>query len=186
MSRGNRRTRIFEDKEDYQTFISLLARAQKLFPFFLISYCLMTNHIHLQIETIDHSPSKIMHCLLSNYSRYFNTKYEYVGHLFQGRFLDEIINNDSYFLTTSKYIHLNPVKANIVDNPIEYPWSSYSVLMDKKTSDLINKEKILEYYNGDIINQIGNYKDFVENKTTKDEISDEVSKFEDKVMGDSE
>ena len=131
MNRGNRRTTIFQDDEDYQTFLFFLTVAQEKFPFFLISYCLMTNHIHLQIETITHQPGKIMQYTSTNYANYYNNKYGYIGHLFQGRYQGEIIDNDAYMLQTSRYIHLNPVKAKIVEKPGDYRWSSYCVFIVK-------------------------------------------------------
>lgn len=104
----------------------------------------MPNHIHLQIETIDHSISQIMHYILSQYSKYFNVKYDFVGHVFQGRFQAEIIKDDIYMLEASRYIHLNPVKAKMVKNPIDFPWSSYSAYMGKKNCNLTQKQRILE------------------------------------------
>src|SRR5699024_3641451 len=99
---------------------------------------------HLQIETIDHSISQIMHYILSQYSKYFNVKYDFVGHVFQGRFQAEIIKDDIYMLEASRYIHLNPVKAKMVKNPIDFPWSSYSAYMGKKNCNLTQKQRILE------------------------------------------
>ena len=89
----------------------------------------MSNHVHLQIATDDIEIWTIMRAINWSYSNYFNTKYDKVGHLFQNRYHSEIIEKESYLLQTSKYIHLNPVKAGIVDQPIKYPWSSYGVYM---------------------------------------------------------
>jgi len=188
MNRGNRRTVIFQDNEDYQTFLFFVTKAKEKFPFFLISYCLMTNHIHLQIETIEHSPGKIMQYISTIYSNYYNTKYGYIGHLFQGRYLGEIIETDAYMLQTSKYIHLNPVKAKIVEKPEDYRWSSYSVFIGKASDNSISKDKILNYFQGDRKSRIKTYKEYVEGKLDKknqgnqdDVMSDEVMRFEERV-----
>ena len=69
---------------------------------------LMTNHIHLQLETKDVEIWHIMRNINLLYTKYFNNKYNFVGHLFQGRYKSEIIENDTYNLETSRYIHLNP------------------------------------------------------------------------------
>jgi len=74
---------------------------------------------------------------------YFNEKYDLTGHLFQGRYYSEIIDTESYLLQTSKYIHLNPVKAGIVEKPIQYPWSSYGVFMGLYKNDLVDENAIL-------------------------------------------
>lgn len=79
----------------------------------LLGYCLMTNHVHLQMETKGVPiwyPIPYMHM---SYTKYFNDKYHYVGHLFQGRYTSVCIENDAQLLLTSRYIHMNPVKASI-------------------------------------------------------------------------
>lgn len=144
------------------------------YPFFLLSYCLMTNHIHLQIETTDHSISKIMHHISLNYSKYFNNKYNLVGHLFQNRYHGEIIENLPYMLQTSRYIHLNPVKANIVANPSNYTWSSYSAFMGEKDCELVSYSKILEHFNDDI----RLYRKYVENNVHVEDMSDIIMNYE--------
>jgi putative transposase len=77
---------------------------------------------------------------------YFNNKYNFIGHLFQGRYKAEIIEKDAYNLQTSRYIHLNPVKASMVELPEEYQWSSYDIYMGQRQSDLVTDEKILSYF----------------------------------------
>lgn len=186
MNRGNRRTTIFQDEDDYQIFLFFLMKAQELYPFFLISYCLMTNHFHLQIETIDHKPGKIMQYILTNYSNHYNTKYNYIGHLFQGRYVGELIEDDAYFIYTSKYIHLNPVKANIIAQPTAYPWSSYPVYIGEKIFDLVSEYKILDYFAGDTLEKRNRYKHYVESELSKYSMSDEVIKFEEKVVEDGD
>ena len=125
MCRGNHRAEIYREEEDRQVYLSLLEETRNKYPFGLISYCLMSNHVHLQIETIDTEPGMFMKMLNMKYAIYFNKKYNFVGHLFQGRYRSELIESDSQLLQTSKYIHLNPVRANIVGNPSMYEWSSY-------------------------------------------------------------
>lgn len=181
MSRGNQKKRIFQDEDDYQTFLYYIKRAHELFPFYLISYCFMTNHIHMQVITIEDPPGKIMHCILSNYSKYYNKKYGYVGHLFQGRYIGENIESLPYMLHTSRYIHLNPVVAKIVEKPAQYKWSSYPVFIGKKSFDLVNEEKILLYFGLNTKEMIENYKYYVEREECKVTISDEVSRFEEQV-----
>lgn len=179
MNRGNHRDDIFKEEEDYSIFLKLLEKVQKQYPFLLISYCLMTNHIHLQIETLATPLWQIMRNLLLNYTRYYNEKYNTIGHLFQGRYSCEIIENDAYMLQTSRYIHLNPVKARMVANPVEYPWSSYDVYMGKRKYDSLSTYKILDYFD-DGSRQL--YKEFVEkNRNVEEDMSKEVIKYEEEV-----
>jgi hypothetical protein len=98
------------------------------------------------------------------YSKYFNAKYEKVGHLFQNRYHSELIEDEAYLLQTSKYIHLNPVKAGIVDQPIKYPWSSYGVYMGVYKNNLIHEDETLAYFQYD--RRL--YKNFVESEDSVD------------------
>ena len=77
---------------------------------------------------------------------YYNKKYDKVGHLFQGRYYSDIISSDSHLLQTSKYIHLNPVKAGIVKKPIQYPWSSYGIFMGVIKNNLVAEDNILNIF----------------------------------------
>ncbi|MHB1407648.1 MAG: transposase [Desulfitobacteriaceae bacterium] len=109
--------------------------------------CLMDNHVHLLIETLNVDISKIMYFLNKDYAVYFNQKYSFVGHLFQGRFRWELVDSDPYYLEVSRYIHLNPVNAEMVERPIQYSWSSYaSYVQDDIENVLVDTGKILGYF----------------------------------------
>ena len=104
----------------------------------------------------------LMRRINSRYAKYFNEKYGCVGHLFQGRYYSEIIKDDIQLLVASRYVHLNPVKANIVKRPEEYKKSSYSMLIGEEEPKLINPEIIWTYFKDD--NKFSRYKSFVELK----------------------
>jgi putative transposase len=145
-SRGNRRYIIFVDDWDRRQYLSLIMQIRKQHPFILHSYCLMTNHIHLLLETIDTPLNKIMKLLNQRYAAYFNKRHDFDGHVFQGRYGAELIDSIGYFLYASKYIHLNPVDAKIVSHPLHYRWSSYRLFLQGKQSPLVHTEKILSYF----------------------------------------
>ncbi|WP_003544361.1 transposase [Desulfotomaculum nigrificans] len=146
MCRGNHRQNIFRDDADRQFYLMTLLQVKQLYPLFLYSYCLMDNHVHLQVETTDFEISKIMQRINKVYAVYFNEKYNFVGHLFQGRFQWELIDKDSYNLEPSRYIHLNPVRAEIIKDPLDYHWSSYSAYILGTQENLVDTIKILEYF----------------------------------------
>ncbi|MFO7951189.1 MAG: transposase [Bacillota bacterium] len=146
MSRGNHRSEIYRDEEDKQVYLSLLKETQLKYDFVLLSYCLMSNHVHLQMEIVEENPGKIMKHLNMCYAIYFNRKYDFVGHLFQGRYHAELIETDAQNLQTSKYVHLNPVRANMVEKPLEYQWSSYREYLGYEQSGILSPEKILCYF----------------------------------------
>lgn len=177
-NRGNNKAQIYFDREDYEKFLDCVLKSQELFPFELISYCIMPNHFHLQIKIIEHSLGEIMHRICMNYARYFNKKYELVGHVFQGRYKSVIIENDAQLIRTSRYIHLNPVEANLVKNPVEYKWSSYGVYMGKRTSKIVSPAKMIETFFG---KDIKRYRDYVEwdfDRSDDSKMPNVIRKFE--------
>ncbi len=99
----------------------------------------MTNHFHIAIETQDESLSRIMQRILHLYASEFNNKYQYTGHLFEGRFTSRLIEDERYFLEVSRYIHLNPVKAMMVKSPEDYEYGSYRVFMSDETNSKKDK-----------------------------------------------
>jgi putative transposase len=86
----------------------------------------MTTHLHLAIQVAEVPLSRIMQNLGFRYTQFINRKYRRTGHLFQGRFKALLIDADSYLLELIRYIHLNPVRAGMVQRPQEYLWSSHS------------------------------------------------------------
>lgn len=160
MCRGNRRGDIFREDADYEAYLKIMEEVRQKYGFILYSYCLMTNHVHLQLETEEIHISRIMQCMNLYYTKYFNNKYNYVGHLFQGRYKSALIEKDAYNLQTSRYIHLNPVKPKMVEMPLEYPWSSYDIYMGLRVSSLVDDTKILRYFEGSSREL---YRDYVEN-----------------------
>lgn len=148
-NRGNRQEIIFRENIDYIVYLGILKETLKFYEndnYKLISYCLMSNHVHLLLKTGRKDPSFFMRRVSSMYARYFNSKYQYIGHLFQGRYFSNLINNVIELLEVSRYIHLNPVRAKMVDSPEKYMWSSYNkIVLDKdKFKDLdLNSRKLM-------------------------------------------
>ncbi|MFH2138207.1 MAG: transposase [Candidatus Omnitrophota bacterium] len=138
-SRGDDRKKIFLSEFDFERFLEYLIRAKEKFKFYLYAYCLMDNHYHLLLETTQPNLSRIMQNINSSYTLYYNKKRGKCGHVFQGRYKSIIVEADEYFKELSRYIHLNPVKARIVNNPGEYKWSSYRAYLNKaKDSEIVD------------------------------------------------
>ena len=125
ITRGNNRQQIFNSSTDYEKFLSLLAVQKVRLPFFLYAYCLMTNHVHLLIERQADSIGRIMHRVLTGYSQYYNRRYGRVGHLLQGRHKAILCQSDRYLSELVRYIHLNPVRAGMVDKAEQYKYSGH-------------------------------------------------------------
>lgn len=141
MGRGNRHGQIYLEEEDYEIFLRLLRAVQNRRPFILHAYCLMTNHFHLELTTKSDPIWKIMQPLMNYYARTFNQKNGFQGHLFDGRYASCIIENERYFLEVSRYIHLNPVKAGMVREPLDYEYSSYRCYVDESAQDRVAQNK---------------------------------------------
>ena len=129
MKRGVRKQKIFNEEIDYQVFLEIMRCAQEKCKCKVHAYCLMTNHFHILLGTDDIEVGRYMQYLASCYATYYNRKYGFSGHVFEGRYKGYLVKDDSYFLQTSRYIHLNPVKAGMVGSAEEYPWSSYKTMV---------------------------------------------------------
>lgn len=130
--RGNNRQDIFQDDNDRQIYLMRLRHYLERYKMHLYAYCLMTNHVHLLIYDNGEDISKFMQGLSLSYVIYFNRRYQRCGHLFQERFKSVIIKSEEQLVKTSRYIHLNPVKAGIVDEAAQYKWSSYNIYLGQK------------------------------------------------------
>jgi REP element-mobilizing transposase RayT len=125
MSRGNAKQSIFLGAADYERFLALLGSTSSRFGVLCRAYCLMPNHFHLLLEPDADPLSRMMQQLNSAYSQSFNRQHDRVGHVLQGRFKALLVDRDSYFLQLLRYIMLNPIEANLVDDPGKWRWSSY-------------------------------------------------------------
>lgn len=128
MLRGNERRDIFLDDADRLTFIDFLYAKKSDEGCLLYAYCLMDNHVHIVVKEGCNGIAKLMKRIGTSYVKYFNQKYQRVGHLFQDRYKSENIETDSYFLTVIRYVHQNPEKAGI-DRYEVYKWSSYQAYL---------------------------------------------------------
>ncbi len=123
INRGVERRTIFLDDDDYIKFLEIVQDSSEVYRFIVHSYCLMSNHYHILLQTTTENLSLIMRQINSRYSIYFNNRYKRVGPLWQGRFKSWYVYDKSYLSALLKYIEFNPIKANIVENIGQYPWS---------------------------------------------------------------
>lgn len=162
-SRGNERKKIFLDDGDRTTFLEILADYHNRYYIYIHSFVLMENHYHLILETPQGNLLKVMHGLNGHYTGYFNRKYSRNGHLFQGRYKGILVDKDSYLLQLSRYVHLNPAKAGIVDKPEQYLWSSYPSFTGKgQKYDWVEYSWILGQFGPDEQKASKEYKIFVD------------------------
>jgi putative transposase len=129
MNRGNAKATVFHKDEDYKSFVTLLADAQKRLPMRLLAYCLMPNHFHLVVWPRKPGElSRWMQWLLTSHVRRYHRHYQTSGHVWQGRFKAFPIQADDHLLAVWRYVEQNPLRANLVDRVEHWPWSSLSPL----------------------------------------------------------
>src|SRR5208282_3073025 len=132
-NRGNEKKAIFKVDQDRETFLDVLAHVNKRYNWFCHAYCLMDNHYHLLVETLDGNLSIGMRQLNGVYTQAYNKKCSRTGHLFQGRYKAILIQKDSHLLEVCRYVVLNPVRAGLVEQPGDWKWSSYHATAGTET-----------------------------------------------------
>lgn len=125
MSRGNAKGRIFLDDEDRLKFLDLLRDTAERYRLSSAAYCEMDNHYHLVLTTQLANLSLAIRHLNGVYGQWWNRRYRRVGHVFQGRFRAEVVQDSDYLLDVCGYVSLNPVRAQVVQRPEHWRWSSY-------------------------------------------------------------
>ena len=149
INRGVEQRAVFKENGDYKYFLEQLSNLSKNFNITIHNYCLMNNHYHLLIETREENLSKFMRQLNGIYAIYFNKKYKRSGHLWQGRFKSWYVTDEAYLYTLILYIEQNPLKAKIVKNLIDYPYSSCHYFLDQDTPLFLKDSWIVKNYKDD-------------------------------------
>ena len=126
IQRGNNRQATFFAKVDYRSYLDWLLEAVKKYDCQIYAYVLMTNHVHLLASAQrPYDLSRMMQHLGRRFVRYVNHVYRRSGTLWEGRFKASLVDTETYFLRCCRYIECNPLRAQMVVHPGDYPWSSY-------------------------------------------------------------
>lgn len=133
IQRGHNRQVVFAESVDFQRYLSDLRELKDAFGVKVYAYCLMTNHVHLLLAPGDSCAglSQLMKTLAARATRYRNQLEGRSGTLWESRYKSSIVQSDTYFLACCRYIELNPVRARIVAEAKDYPWSSYVARMEE-------------------------------------------------------
>lgn len=127
VQRGHNRQMVFAADEDYQRYIADLRELKDVFGVKVYAYCLMTNHVHLLLAPGDSVTGlgQLMKALAARATRYRNRLEGRTGTLWESRYKSSVVQTDAYLLACCRYIELNPVRARMVGDAVDYPWSSY-------------------------------------------------------------
>ena len=141
--RGNQRQIIFRSDADRKYYLERLEQYRRRYDFKVYAYVLMSNHVHMLLETREVPLSRIMQGLQFRYTGYFNRKYNKVGHLFQGRYKAIMCDRDAYLLELVRYLHLNPQRMRSPMQAATYRWSSHGAYLGKDSLVRIETAPVL-------------------------------------------
>jgi REP element-mobilizing transposase RayT len=162
MNRGRRSELTFHETKDYYRFIDLLIESCELWNIRISAYCLMPNHYHMLIHTPDGNLSRCMRHINGVYSQRYNKAHGCDGQLFRGRFKSILVGGDSYLLQLVRYIHRNPLRANLTKKMENYKWSSHAGYISNKPKwDWLHKDFILSLLSSDPAERTSAYKRYV-------------------------
>lgn len=175
--RGNNKQQIFLEDDDYKKFLKIIMSYKKICGFEMLAYCLMGNHIHLLIKTGETDLASIMKRIVVKFVYYYNVKYVRVGHLFQDRFKSEPVEDDAYLLQVVRYIHQNPIKARIIENPEDYIYSSYREYIKSKTDNaFVDTDFVMDMIS---VKEFKKYHQYVDYKCKCIDVVDSACKISD-------
>lgn len=183
LNRGAGGQKIFLEPRDYQRFLEKLEALGRRFDHFVYAYVLMSTHFHLLVQVRKTPLGKVMSCLQTSHAVYFSKKYGHSGPLFQNRFKSLVCDKDEYFLELSRYILLNPLRAKLVKELEEYPWSSYQELFGNSSFQIIDKDEIKRLI-GEGEKALESYHQFV--SQNPEELTLEESKIEEGLVKEKE
>jgi len=159
--RGNHRQDIFFSDADRRLLEQYVAMAREQSGVRLHAYCWMTNHVHLLIQVAERPLGAFMQRIGTRYARAVQARLSTTGHLFENRYHALLVDVDRYFLGLLRYIHLNPVRAGLVVDAADYPWSSHRAYLGRARCDWLETEFGLRMFGADLRRAREQYHRFV-------------------------
>jgi REP element-mobilizing transposase RayT len=141
-ARGNGRRRIYLDEDDIRIYLALFGREILRRGWRCLGYCLMSNHMHLLIETPEANLGRGMQRFHSRFARIFNERHAEPGHVFETRYGNELIKTEGHLLNVVGYVAANPVEAGLCERPEQWPWSSHRDILDERPPAWLDVERL--------------------------------------------
>lgn len=161
-ARGDRQEDIYFCDDDREYWLALFGDVCRRFNWMCHAWCQMTNHYHVVVETPEANLSRGMRHLNGVYTQYVNRTYRRVGHVFQGRYKAILVERDSYLLELARYVVLNPVRAGMVSDAEDWPWSSYGAMVGTaERPEWLNTDWLLRQFGRRRVTAVAGYRDFV-------------------------
>lgn len=172
VQRGHNRHVVFAAEDDYQRYLDDLQELKEAFRVRVYAYCLMTNHVHLLVEPGEavSGLGRMMKALAGRTTRYRNRLEGRSGTLWESRYKSSLVQTDAYLLACCRYIELNPVRARMVVDPGDYPWSSYRARLGDVQSEWLDRDPCYLGLGETDAERRGRYAEFVANAVPEDEL----------------
>lgn len=184
MLRGNNGQAVFSSDAERCQFCLLMQEGTERYGHRILAFCFMTNHVHLAIQLKDVSLSKICQNLSFRYTRFYNKRHKTIGHLFQGRFKSILVEGNRYLKELIRYIHLNPVRAIIVDDPLHYHWSSHQAYLMKQEFTWLTRDNGLKMFGESRDEAMEAFHQFILSGIGRDDGIDFKKGISDGILGD--
>ncbi len=183
MTRGNERQNIFRDKQDRDFFLKVLRETQERYEYKVYAFVLMSNHYHLLLRVKISNLSEIMRCINTRYCVYFNRKYKRVGHLVQGRFKHVLVEFKWGTLEELRYIHMNPIRAGMVESLQDHLWSSHFQYAGGEERGVAQIPDVLSLFSAERAEAVKKYEKFMSEASYRDRDGDIVGYYGMQILG---
>ena len=161
-SRGDRREDIYLDDDDRLIWLAVFSQVCSRFNWRCHAWCLMDNHYHIVVETIEGNLSQGMRQLNGVFTQKSNRRHNRVGHVFQGRYKAILVQKECYLLELARYVVLNPIRAGMVADMLDWEWSSYLAMIGERASaEWLETDWVLNHFGGSRQLAIVSYQNFV-------------------------
>lgn len=181
--RGNHREALFDDPADRRLLNNIVGEVLGRFSARAHAFCWMTNHLHLLLQIADAPLGKLMQRIAMRYSRFRHKALRTTGHLFERRYKAKLVDVDTYFLTLVRYIHLNPIKARMVSQPSDYPWSSHRAYLGHEVIPWLVTDLALSMFSSDFVRARTLYQQFMLEPVDDDDIHEGSHPEDPRVIG---
>lgn len=181
--RGNHREALFGSNADRQALNEIVADVLARFGGRIHAFCWMTNHLHALLQIAEHPLGKTMQRIAMRFSRYRHRALNTTGHLFERRYKAKLVDVDAYFLALLRYIHLNPVKACIVSDPADYPWSSHRAYLGLECLPWLTTDFSLMMFSPDLSQARSAYLRFITNDTDIEDPDTDCHPEDSRILG---
>lgn len=181
--RGNHREALFDQASDRQQLNDIVGDVLGRTGARIHAFCWMTNHLHALMQVADLPLGETMQRIAVRYSRFRHRSLSTTGHLFERRYKAKLVDVDAYFLRLLRYIHLNPVKAHIVSDPADYPWSSHLAYLGRITLPWLTTGFALSVFSSDIARARTAYSSFIFERGADDDLDAESHRKDSRVLG---